>query len=48
MDFYNKMIETLYEEIKDQVTSEYKDKLYELAQIADDLSFDNVNLKMKL
>lgn len=47
MDFYNKQIEELYLKLFPNVIESDRDKLYELAQKADDLDFENTTLKLK-
>lgn len=47
MDFYNPTIEELYLRLLDNTIEADQDLLYELAQKADDLDFENTNLKLK-
>lgn len=47
MDFYDKEIETLYNTLKLMIDTEYESILYDLAQKADDLQFENTNLKLQ-
>lgn len=48
MDFYDKEIEKLYYTLRSMINAEYDSILYDLAQRADDLKFENVNLKLKM
>jgi hypothetical protein len=47
MDFYNTQIEELYYKLLENTIDQDKGLLYKLAQKADDLDFDNTNLKLK-
>ena len=47
MEFYNKQIEELYLRLLPNMIESDRSKLYELAQKADDLDFENTNLKLK-
>ena len=47
MDFYNEQIEEMYLRLLPNVIEADRKKLYELAQKADDLDFENTNLKLK-
>jgi hypothetical protein len=47
MDFYNKQIEELYLRLLDNTIESDRAKLYELAQKADDLDFENTTLKLR-
>ena len=47
MDFYNPQIEELYLRLLDNTIESDQDLLYELAQKADQLDFENTNLKLK-
>jgi hypothetical protein len=46
MDFYNPTIEELYLRLLDNTIEADQDLLYELAQKADKLDFENTNLKL--
>jgi hypothetical protein len=48
MDFYNKNIEELYLRLLDNTIASDQDLLYRLAQKADDLDFENTNLKLSM
>jgi hypothetical protein len=48
MDFYNKNIEELYLKLLDNTIESDRDLLYALAQKADDLDFENTNLKLSI
>lgn len=48
MDFYNKNIEELYLRLLDNTIEQDQDLLYKLAQKADQLDFDNTNLKLSM
>jgi hypothetical protein len=48
MDFYNKRIEELYLKLLDNTIESDHDLLYTLAQKADDLDFENTNLKLSM
>lgn len=48
MDFYNKNIEELYLKLLDNTIESDHDLLYRLAQKADDLDFENTNLKLSM
>ena len=47
MDFYNKNIEELYLRLFPNVIESDRDKLYKLAQKADNLDFENTTLKLR-
>jgi hypothetical protein len=47
MDFYNPQIEELYLRLLDNTIESDRAKLYELAQKADDLDFENTTLRLK-
>ena len=47
MDFYDKEIETLYNTLRSMINAESDSILYDLAQKADDLKFENTNLKLQ-
>ena len=46
MDFYNKQIEEMYLRLLPNVIESDRAKLYDLAQKADDLDFENTSLKL--
>jgi hypothetical protein len=48
MDFYNKSIEELYLKLLDNTIESDRELLYELAQKADDLDFENTNLILSM
>ncbi len=48
MDFYNPRIEELYLKLLDNTIESDRDLLYALAQKADDLDFENTNLKLSM
>ena len=48
MDFYNKRIEELYLRLLDNTIEADRELLYALAQKADDLDFENTNLKLSM
>lgn len=48
MDFYNPQIEELYLRLLDNTIESDHDLLYKLAQKADDLEFENTNLKLSM
>ena len=48
MDFYNPQIEELYLRLLDSTIEADQDLLYRLAQKADQLDFENTNLKLSM